>query len=93
MLDRIALGQQPEYALMYYDHMDEPEFRQWRQEMDGLAAENEELRTKLAVMDRRVARLEGTQRNPAYVPEEAGDVALSPQAVEKLAADPEKQWD
>jgi len=90
MLDRIAIAQQPEYSLMYYDHMNEPEFRQWRQEMNGLAADNAELRAKLAVMDQRVARLEGTQRNPAFVPEEAGDVALSPEAIDKLTSGPEK---
>lgn len=90
MLDRIALGQQPEYSLMYYDHMNEPEFREWRQEMDGLAADNAELRAKLAIMDQRVARLEGTQRNPAYIPDEAGDVALSPDAIDKLTSGPEK---
>ena len=90
MLDRIAIGLQPEYSLMYYDHMNEPEFREWRQEMDGLAADNAELRAKLAVMDQRIALLEGTQRNPAYIPDEAGDVALSPEAIDKLTSGPEK---
>lgn len=90
MLDRIALAHQYDYSLMYYDHMNEPEFIQWRQEMNGLAAENAELREKLAALDARVSELEGTQRNAAYVPEEAGDVALSPQAVDQLTAGPGK---
>ena len=90
MLDRIALAHQYEYSLMYYDHMNEPEFMEWRREMNGLAAENAELREKLAALDARVSELEGTQRNAAYVPQEAGDVALSPQAIDKLTAAPEK---
>ncbi len=90
MLDRIALAHQYEYSLMYYDHMNEPEFMEWRQEMNGLAAENADLREKLAALDARVSELEGTQRNAAYVPQEAGDVALSPQAIDKLTAAPEK---
>jgi hypothetical protein len=90
MLDRIAIAQQYEYSLMYYDHMREPEFIQWRQEMNGLAAENAELREKLAALDQRVSQLEGTPRNAAYVPEEAGDVALSPQVIDKFTSGPEK---
>ncbi|HVP90533.1 MAG TPA: hypothetical protein VMS75_04875 [Terriglobales bacterium] len=90
MLDRIALAHQYEYSLMYYDHMNEPEFVQWRQEMNGLAAENAELRQKLAALDARVSELEGTQRNAAYVPDEAGDVALSPQAVDQMSSGPGK---
>jgi hypothetical protein len=58
--------------------------------MDGLAADNAELRAKLTVMDQRIALLEGTQRNPAYIPDEAGDVALSPEAIDKLTSGPEK---
>ena len=88
MLWRLAFDQ--EYALMYYNHMGEPEFIQWRQEMDGLAAENADLREKLAVMDQRVAQLEGTPRNAAYVPQEAGDVALSPDVIDKFTSEPEK---
>jgi hypothetical protein len=89
MLWRIAFDQQ--YALMYYDHMNEPEFIQWRQEMDGLAAENADLRQQLAAMDQRVSQLEGTPRNTAYVPQDAGDVALSPDVIDKLTSGPEKQ--
>jgi hypothetical protein len=90
MLDRIAIDQQYEYSLMYYDHMNEPDFIQWRQEMNGLAAENGELREKLAALDQRVSQLEGTPRNPAYVPDDAGDVAVSPQVIDKLTSGPEK---
>jgi len=88
MLWRLAFDQ--EYALMYYDHMGEPEFIQWRQEMDGLAADNADLREQLAVLNQRVAQLEGTPRNAAYVPEAAGDVALSPDVIDKLTSGPEK---
>jgi len=88
MLWRIAFDQ--EYALMYYNHMQEPEFIEWRQEMDAMAAENADLREQLAAMDQRVAQLEGTPRNPAYVPQNAGDVALSPDVIDKLTTGPEK---
>ena len=88
MLDRIAFDQA--YALMYYNHMDEPEFMQWRQEMDGLAAENADLREKLAVMDQQVAQLQGTPRDAAYIPEDAGDVALSPEVIDTFTSGVEK---
>jgi hypothetical protein len=90
MLDRIALAHEYEYSLMYYHHMREPEFVEWRQEMDGLAAENAELREKLAALDQRVAALEGTPRDPAYIPGDAGDVALSPEVIDKFTSGTEK---
>jgi hypothetical protein len=74
-----------EYALMYYNHQNEEEIQQWRQDVDRLAAENEELRASLARMDQEVARLQGTPRDPSYVPETAQDVAFPPEVVESLA--------
>lgn len=81
MLDHIA---EQEYAMMYYNHMQEEEFMMWRQEMDNLAMENGELSERLAMMDQQVASLQGTPRDPAYVPQDAQDVALSPDVIERL---------
>jgi hypothetical protein len=83
MLDHIA---EQQYALMYYSHMNEAEFVQWRQQMDQLAMQNAELRARLAQMDQQTARLQGTPRDPAYVPEDAQDVVLSPDVIDQLAA-------
>jgi len=73
-----------EYALMYYNHRNEEEMIQWRQDMDRVAVDNEELRDKLAVMDQQVADLEGTPVDSAYVPEDAQDIALSPDVINML---------
>jgi hypothetical protein len=84
MLWRLAFDDQ--YTLMYYYHMNDPDFIAWRQEVDGLAADNAELREQLAVADERVAELQGTPPDDAYVPDDAGDVALSPDVIDRLAS-------
>ncbi|MGD0488840.1 MAG: hypothetical protein ABSB94_16815 [Syntrophorhabdales bacterium] len=81
MVERAA---EQEYALMYYNHRNEAEMIQWRQDMDGLAMDNADLRAKLAFMDQQVAQLQGTPVNRAYVPPDAQDVALSPDVVDQL---------
>jgi hypothetical protein len=88
MLDHIA---EQQYALMYYNHMNEPEFVQWRQQMDQLAMENADLRARLAQMDQQVAGLQGTPRDPAYVSEDAQDVALSPDVIDRLTSETSQQ--
>ena len=82
MVERAA---EQEYALMYYNHRDEADMIQWRQDMDRIAMDNADLRAKLAVMDQQVAQLQGTPVDPAYVPQDAQDVALSPDVVDQLA--------
>jgi hypothetical protein len=88
--DAIFLGfmveraEEREYALMYYNHRNEEEMIQWRQEMDRMAMDNAELRAKLAIMDQQVANLQGTPVDSAYVPEGAKDIALSPDVIDKL---------
>ncbi len=73
-----------EYALMYYHHQNEEAMQQWRAELDRMAVENAELRERLAVMDSQVAGLNGTPLDPSYVPEDAQDIALAPEVVEKM---------
>ena len=83
MVDHIA---EQQYALMYYNHMNEPEFMQWRQQMDQLAMENADLRARLDATDQQVATLQaqGTPVDPSYVPQDAQDVALSPDVIDGL---------
>jgi hypothetical protein len=83
MLERAA---EQEYALMYYNHRNEAEMIQWRQDMDRMAMENADLRARLAAMDQQVAQLQGTPVDPAYVPQDAQDVALSPDVIDQLTA-------
>lgn len=54
--------------------------------MDRQAMENADLRAKLAVMDQQVAQLQrtGAPMNPAYIPESAQDVALSPDVIDEF---------
>jgi hypothetical protein len=83
MLERAA---EQEYALMYYNHRDEAEMMQWRQDMDRMAMDNADLRARLAAMDQQVAQLQGTPVDSAYVPQDAQDVALSPDVIDQLTA-------
>jgi cell division protein FtsB len=82
MVERAAVDQQ--YALMYYNHRNEEDMMQWRQEMDQQAMNNAELKAKLDALDQQVARLQGTPVDSAYVPEDAQDIALSPDVVDQL---------
>ena len=83
MLDHIA---EQQYALMCYNHMNETAFVQWRHDMDRLAIENADLRTRLAAMDRQVAGLQGRPVDPSYVPADAQDIVLSPDVIDGFAA-------
>ena len=83
MLERAA---EQEYALMYYNHRNEAEMIQWRQDMDRMAMDNADLRAKLAAMDQQAAQLQGTPVDSAYVPQDAQDVALSPDVIDQLTA-------
>jgi len=80
----IERAEEREYALMYYNHRNEEEMIQWRQEMDRMAMDNAELRAKLDVMDQQVARLQGTPVDSSYVPEQAQDIALSPDVIDQM---------
>lgn len=81
MLDN---AQEREYALMYYHHQEEEAMQQWRQDVERMAVENDELRASLARMDQQVRSLQGTPRDPSYVPEAAQDISFSPDVMEYM---------
>lgn len=82
-LDHVA---EEQYALMFYHHQNEAELQQWMSDADHLAADNEELRSKLDRMKEQVATLQeaGISSDPSYVPPDAQDVALSPEVITQL---------
>jgi len=78
MLDHIT---NKNVAATAYNHANDPGFQKWRQEVETLAKDNEDLRGKLAEMDRQIKSLEGTPKDPSYLP--AGvpvEAALAPAA-------------
>jgi hypothetical protein len=77
-----------QYAMMFYNHWADPEIQHWVRDTNGLAAHNAELRAQVDVMNDRVSRLEnsGTARDASFVPPDAQDVALSPDAVDQLTS-------
>jgi len=58
------------YTSAAYHHADDPGYRQWRQEADRLAQNNQELKEKLAKLDAEVKQQEseGLARDAAYLP-------------------------
>lgn len=77
---------EPPYALFFYHHWREPEIVQWMADTNRLAAENAELRAQVDAMNARTAEIgqTGVTRDPTYVPEDAQDIALSPDAIDQL---------
>lgn len=67
ILDKVGNRQ---YTGAAYHHADDPGYRQWRQEADRLAQNNQELKEKLAKLDAEVKRqeAEGLARDPSYLP-------------------------
>lgn len=59
------------HAMWFHDHADDPGYQQWRQEADRLAADNADLRTKLAELDTQQKALAGEPRDPNYMPPDA----------------------
>jgi hypothetical protein len=84
-LDHIA---EQQYALMFYHHQNEAELRQWMDDADRLAADNEDLRLKLDAMKAQMAGMQdsGVTADPSYVPPDAEDVALSPEVITQLTS-------
>lgn len=84
MLDR--LNSRRHYAMAHH-HSNDAGYKEWRSEAKRLAEDNVELRAKLDELDRQVATLEGTPRNPEYLPPGVTPaVALAAEAV--ATADP-----
>ena len=67
ILDKVGNRQ---YSSAAYHHADDPGYRQWRQEADRLAQNNQELKEKLAKLDAEVKQQEseGLARDAAYLP-------------------------
>ncbi len=65
MLDHIS---HRDVAATAYHHSDDPGFQKWRKEAENLAKDNPELKAKLAEMDKQTKELEGTPKDPAYLP-------------------------
>jgi len=65
MLDHIT---NKNVAKAAYNQSDDPAFQKWRQEVENLSKDNSELRAKLSEMDTQIKALEGTPKDPAYLP-------------------------
>ena len=57
------------YQEMAYNRSTDPGMVAWREEANKLAADNEELRVKLATMDAQLVNLDGAPKNPDYLPD------------------------
>jgi len=55
-------------AATAYHHQNDPGFKKWREEVDTLAKDNADLKAKLAELDKQTKAMEGTPRDPAYLP-------------------------
>jgi TRAP-type uncharacterized transport system substrate-binding protein len=83
ILDHVGNRQ---YTSAAYHHADDPGYRQWRQEADRLAQDNQELKEKLAKLDAEVKQQEseGLARDTAYLPPGMlPEVALAPSVLAK----------
>ncbi len=65
-------------AATAYNHSDDPGYKKWRQEVENLAKDNSDLKAKLAELDKQTKALEGTPKDPGYLPKGVPpEVALS----------------
>jgi len=55
-------------AAAAYHHSDDPGFKKWREDLESQAKDNAELKTKLAEMDKQIASMKGTPKDPSYLP-------------------------
>ena len=79
MLDHIG---NRNVAATAYHHQNDPGYQKWRQEADQLAKDNAELKGKLAELDKQVKTMEGTPKDPSYLPPGVPpEVALSAAAM------------
>jgi hypothetical protein len=77
-----------QYAMMLYNHWADPDIQRWVRDTNRLAEDNPELRVQVDAMHDQMAQLEdsGTARDASYVPPDAQDVALSPDALDQLTS-------
>lgn len=65
-------------AATAYHHAEDPGFKKWREEVETMAKTDPELKTKLAEMDKQIKALQGTPKDPGYLPTGVpADVALA----------------
>ena len=75
----------PSYAQTYYHNQNSPGMQAWRSEMNELAKDNAELRGQLASLDNQVNGMQGTKRQPGYLPEGVDpDLVMSPDAAAQV---------
>ncbi len=55
-------------AATAYHHQNDPGYQKWRQEADQLAKDNADLKSKLAELDKQVKGMDGTPKDPGYLP-------------------------
>src|SRR5690606_2899307 len=68
----------PGYADFFHNHQNDPGYQQWRQEANRMAADNSELREKLAALDAKLAQQQDQPRDPNYLPPDTPrEVALA----------------
>ncbi|WP_207476639.1 DUF2491 family protein [Arenibaculum pallidiluteum] len=65
LLDHLT---RPGYADWFHNHQNDPGYAAWRAEAERKAAEDPALRQRLEDLDRRLDDLEGTPRDPDYLP-------------------------
>jgi TRAP transporter TAXI family solute receptor len=71
-------------AAAAYNHQNDPGFKQWRAEVETQAKDNAELKAKLAEMDKQIKAMEGTPKDPGYLPPGVPvEAALAPAALAK----------
>ncbi|MBI5569006.1 MAG: TAXI family TRAP transporter solute-binding subunit [Desulfomonile tiedjei] len=73
-------------AATAYNHQDDPGFQKWRKEVEELAKNDTDLKTKLAEMDKQIKSMQGTPKDPSYLPP-----GVPPEAVLSAAALASKQ--
>ena len=91
LLDRIM---QPSYAQWAYSHYNDPGFQAWRADMQNQAADNADLRNKLAQMDAQVQQLKA-QNAPTSeaLPEDVDpSLVVAPQTVMLATASSHHWW-
>ncbi len=59
---------QPGRDRYFYDHQDDPAYRQWRAQAEQQAQTDAGMRQRLVELDQKVAELQGQPRNPAAPP-------------------------
>ncbi|MBI5251095.1 MAG: TAXI family TRAP transporter solute-binding subunit [Desulfomonile tiedjei] len=65
MLDHVS---NKNVAATAYNHSNDPGFQKWRQEAEAQAKNNTELKTKLDEMDKQIKAMQGTPKDPSYLP-------------------------